>query len=897
MFDLEKSIKNWRKRLRKHPGLEPGYIEELESHLRDKIDTLNSRENLSEQAAFEKAVRQMQDVDEIAEEYHRARTKAPTEPPWKTRSRITTLLPNFLKITLRNMKRKKGYAFINIFGLAIGLAACLLMVLYIRFELSFDQFHSNKNQIYRVVTPIYTSEGSSAGKVQTNGWPIGQLLEQNYPEIKNSIYIRSESHSIKHDNHYYFENTLIASRDFLTVFDFDLLKGNPQTALSQPNSIVITRDLKTKYFGDRPALGQSLVIEDSLQYTVTGVAENVPENSHIQFDALFSFSGWVNRHPTFNTSSHWLDLNMHNYVKVRKGTDIKGLKAKIKNIYMDGAGSYFKDLDMRPEVNLEPLGDVYLYSDYGNGLGPQSDINYLYLLGGIALFVLVIACINFMNLSTARSLERAKEVGIRKVVGSDQKTLITQFLTESTLTAFFGMLLAIALAIWGLPYFNALTQNSFTYADLISPAMGLTLLGFIGIVGFLAGLYPAFILSDFKPVQVLKDSYIKTGRGASLRKGLVVFQFAISGFLIMCTIVVVKQLHYMQNQELGFEKDQIAVLDARRTGLNSEQNKKDTYRTLKQELLNSPNISQVSATLAPPGRSGWRSILAYGEGQTPDQRFSIEYLPVDYNYIPMFDLKVLAGRTFSKEHGKDAREGVVINKAAVQQFEWKNAQSALGKHVTTLNSLLDDPVIGVIDNYHHHGLQEKIQPLVMVIEPQYYKYIAVKFSAQNASNVIDHMKATWKQFFPGYSFDYFFLDREYAQQYQQQRRLAGVYGTFAVFAIVIACLGLFGLTAFSTAKRTKEIGIRKVLGASVQNIILLISRDFLWLVGLAFLIASPLAYLFMSNWLQDFAFRTSIGFGIFLITALVYLLITVLTISWQSVKAALTNPVNSLRSE
>jgi len=895
MFNLEKAIQNWRKDLEKHPGFEPGHVEELESHLRDKIETLMANKDLSEEEAFESAVRKLEDVDEIAEEYHRARSLQHKKPSWKRRSWVPVLLPNFLKITLRNFKRKKGFAFINIVGLAIGLAACLLMVLYINFELSFDRFHTKKERIYRVVTDISRPDGGNHQQYSTNGWPIGFILETEYPEVEEQVFMRAfPQYSIKHDNRYYFENTLLADGDFFRLFDFRLVEGNPGTALSKPGQIVITEKLQEKFFGGTSALGKSLVLNDSLNFTVTGVLENVPEHSHLQFDALVSFKSWTQHIPSFGPSGGWMNVNVNNYVLLKDGINVSEFEHKIKNIYMDGAGERISEFGYHVEAGLEPLEQIYLQSEYGNRLGPSSDISYLYLLGAIAVFILVIACINFMNLSTARSLERAKEVGIRKVVGSNKSMLIRQFLTESTLTTLLAIILGLIICYLALPYFNQLTENSFMISDLLTPNMGLTLLGFIVIVGLFSGLYPAFVLSDFRPVQVLRSNYMSSGRGTNLRRGLVVFQFAISGFLIICTIVVFKQLNFMQQHDLGFQKDQIVVMDTRRALASI---RPDQYQTVKQELLKDPTISNVTATLATPGRSGWNSILAYSEIQDEDESFRIEYLPVDYDYVSTFNLEIIAGRDFSRDFPTDARRGVIINEAAVEAFGWQNPGEALNKNIITVADFLNDPVVGVIKNYHHHDLKESIQPLVMKIKPNQFSYFAIKFNATNPSSVIEHMQNVWNQFFTGYTFNYFFLDEDYERQYRQQERLAAIYGTFSSFAIFIACLGLLGLVTFSTSKRTREIGIRKVMGATAMNIIFLLTREFLILVILAILIASPLAYIFISEWLQDFAFRTEIGIGIFLITFLIAVLISILAISWQAGKAAFMNPVESIRTE
>ena len=892
-FNLEEAIKELLKRLKKYKSVEPSSLEEIKSHLYDKIESLQEQ-GLTEEDAFEQAKQGvLKDAEEVANEFQKTRSRKPLVD--SNGSWVFMLLPNFVKTSIRSMNRNRGFAFLNIAGLTIGLASCLLMVLYINHELSFDKFHSKKDRIYRVLTHTKALESDGGGTNITTGWPIGQILASDYPEIEDVVYIRNfPEYTIKHQGQYFQERSMIANQSFLDVFDFNVLEGNPERALTSPNQVVITNRLKQKYFGEELALGKTLTLQDSLIFTVSGVVEDIPKNSHITFDFLISFPSWLLGQTEFNTTSHWLDWNMNNYIMIKEGTDVTELEEKIAGIYMDGVGDYFTSLGFRAEVGLEPLTDIYLLSGIGNNLGPRSSLNTLYLLSGIAAFILLLACINFMNLSTARSLERAKEVGVRKTLGSGKGFLIGQFLSESTIMAFISMLFAIGLAIVAMPYFNELTSNTFVWYNILTPTIVFAMLGLIAFIGFLSGLYPAFVLSSFKPIQALKDNIQNNGSKSGVRKTLVTFQLAISCGLIVCTLVVFEQLNFMQSNDPGFNRDQVIVLNTTQTsGLDQSLQ----YELVKNELQSHSAIHRVSATQATPGRSGWRSILAYGEQQTPDVSTTIEYLSVDYDYVDFFGLELVAGRNFTPELDATSTPGVLVNEAALTAFGWNSADEALGNHVITINGLLNNPVIGVIKNYHQRGLQQDIQPAVYVINPNNYTYYAAAFNPRETTEVIEHLQSVWNTFYAGYNFEYFFLDSDYARLYRRETRLSRIYTTFAIMAILIACLGLFGLTAFSTSRRVKEIGIRKVFGASVFHISLLITKSYFPLIIISFLIAVPFSYLFMNNWLEDFAYRISIGIPVFVITFALIFLVTILTTGSQSLKAALANPVNSLKDQ
>lgn len=805
------------------------------------------------------------------------------------------LLPNFLKVTLRNFSRNKGYTLINITGLAIGLACCILIFLYVRHELSYDRFHENSDRIYRVSSEVIPPQTDELQRFPTVGWPVGRTLENNFPGVEEAAHLRGyPNYSILHEGEYHFEDMIHADQAFLDIFSFPFVEGDPEGALAEPYSIVITQDLKQKFFAGQPAVGRELTFEDSLSFTVSGVIENVPRNSHLQFDLLISFATLESQNPQITSGSGWMNLNMHNYLLLNENTDASDLREQIAGLYAEQIGGQLEQMGYEANLRMESLGDIYLRSDFGNSLGPSSDINYVYLLSAIGLFILVIACVNFMNLATARSTERAREVGIRKAMGSSRLALSAQFIAESVLTTLLALAAALGLVSLFLPEFNELTGQQFALAEFFNPAVlpFYILLGLL--VGTAAGLYPALVLSGYNPLHVLSHFNVTARGSTAFRKGLVVFQFAISCILILGTLVVLRQLNYMQEQNLGFNSEQVLVMDARQTDGDTVASR---YETIKQELSRHPAVETASAALATPGRNGWQGQVAYPEGGSPEESVSTEYLAVDHDYVSTLGLTIVAGRDFSRAFQTDAEESLVVNEAAVEAFGWETPENAVGKRIDSPSGYPAGEVIGVVENYHHHGLQQDIRPIVMDINPGSFRFLALRFQPGSTAGVIDHSEEIWNQFFQGYPMDYFFLDQDFARQYRSERRLSRIFGVFTVLAIFIACMGLFGLATFSARKRAREIGIRKVLGATARNVVMLMTKDFLLLVGIAFLIALPVAYYATEQWLQGFANRIEPGIGLFATTGLIALAVAVISVSWQSLRAAYQNPVNSIRSE
>ena len=885
-FDLEKAIAAWRHSLRLNRAFLREDLDELESHLRDHVEVL-VRQGSDAKDAYYKAVKRLGSYGELTSEYRKVRfgrskrkRNVLKESIWRI-----AMLKNYLKTTLRNLRRHKGFAAINLIGLAAGLAGCLLIGLYVQDELAYDRLHDKGDRIYRL--------GHS-----TVGWPYGRIVEAEYPEVEKVVYLRAwPTFSIEHAGQHFFESMLYADAGFFDLFDFPLLEGNARTALKEPYTLVLSEALAQKFFGGERALGRTLMLSDSLQFTVSGVAR-VPQRSHIQFDALLSFETLRARNADWfeqEMTSGWLDLNVVNYVLLHEGTDAEAFAAKVRNLPQERAGDILSRWGASAyQLDLEPMNRIYLHSDNGNQLGPQSTITYVYLLGTVGLFLLLIAVVNFVNLTTARSVERAKEVGVRKVVGSNRGALIRQFLVESFFMCSLAVILALGLAWLALSFFNELALKQYAAGHLFSLQVALALAGLAVVVGFLAGVYPALSLSAFLPIAVLKGRFATGRRGGRLRQGLVVFQFAISGALILGTLIVLSQLRYMQQQDLGFDGEQVVVLDARQAPGQELARRSDA---LKQTLAAHPAVEQVSATWAVPGRNGWRGQLSFPEGWPEGESISLEYVAVDHDFVEMLGLKIVAGRDFDPAFAPDANTAVIINEAAVDAARWASPEEAIGKGFTSPGSgKPDGVVIGVVEDYHHHGLQQRIEPMMFGIRPGNGLF-ALRIEAAEAGSVVTHLEQTWTEFFAGYPFAFFFLDEDFARQYEQEQRLMRIFSTFAALTILIACLGLFGLAAFTATQRTKEIGVRKVLGASVTQIVLLLCKDFLKWVLVAFLVAAPIAYYAMSKWLEDFAYRTAIGFEIFLVGGIFLLLVALVTVSYQAVKAALSHPVQSLRYE
>jgi putative ABC transport system permease protein len=807
------------------------------------------------------------------------------------------MLFNYFKIALRTLARHKGFASINIIGLALGLTSGILILIYVLDELSFDTFHTKADRILRVGTDMTdVNTGAINGTIETNGWPIGKLMEQNFPEVEKVVYISNSSMQVNHDNKRFDERLFYTGDAFFSMFDFPLVKGDANAALSKPYSIVLTESAEKKYFGDVDALGKTMTLNDSLLFQVTGVMKDVPRQSHMQFSMLISFSTYETRNSGFSYDDGWGNLNVRNYVLLKEGVDQEALKAKVANLYMDHVKDEMKQWGMYMYVRTEPLADIYLKTKRGNGMGSLGSLDRLYIVSGIALFVILLACINFINLATARSTHRAKEVGLRKVVGSSRGSLIQQFLGESFVLTVISLIVAIALLGIVLPLFNLVLNKDYTLSWLAHPSVLIGMAALMGIITLLAGYYPAVVISSLRPSEVLKGKLTTSQRGVRLRKFLVVFQFSISTGLIICTFTILSQLDYMLNRNLGFNSHQVLVVDADkvsdRGGMGSS-----GASPFKNDLQQLSSVEDVTFTNAVPGRPGWMGQWAHAADRPDDGSIGMEYMTIDEDYLKTLGLTLVAGRNFELNRPSEIEDGLIINETAVDKLGWGTPEDAIGKKIDSPSKHPAGTVIGVVKDYHEEGLQELIYPMAMDYNPSRSRYYAIKFKPMGTADLLKEMETLWKKHHDGFEFKYFFLDENFAKQYRSEERLANLFTAFSVITVVIAMMGLVGLISFMVNSRTKEIGIRKVLGASVASITQLLSKDFLKLVFIAIIIATPMAWYLMKGWLDKFAYRTDTHFWMYAAAGIITLGIALFTVSFQSIKAALTNPTDSLRSE
>ncbi|MGD2087075.1 MAG: ABC transporter permease [Candidatus Aminicenantes bacterium] len=806
------------------------------------------------------------------------------------------MLKNYFKSALRNMARRKGYSLINITGLAIGMACCLLILMFVNDELNCDNYNENADRIYRINGSYrYGGRDFQFGTVSA---PMAAALIDEFPEVEDAVRFRNKgSYIIKFEDKSFTERRVIFSdTTIFNVFTIPLRQGDPKTALREPYTIVLSKKTAGKYFGTENPLGKILKLDNDKDYKVTGVFTDIPHNSHFHFDIIASLASLEE-----SRSPSWLQDNFFTYILLKPGASPKALEAKfpglIKKYFAPEIekflGQSMETLitkgDVRVEFYLQPLLRIHLYSDLMSELEPNSDIRYVYIFSAIALFILAIASINFMNLSTARSASRAKEVGLRKVLGSVRRQLIGQFLVESLVMSIAAMVIALMLVNLALPYFNSLSGKELTTADNYNGVMVLSMLVITLLTGLLAGFYPAFFISAFHPISVLKGRLKSGVKSGSLRSILVVFQFTVSIILIIGTLVVMNQLNYIQNKKLGFDKDRVLILHY--AYLLDQQ-----AQTFKNEMLKYPQIKNaaVSSFLPVPSSRWGGAVSPEGKWDT-ETSTSVQHWTVDYDYISTLGMKLAAGRNFSKSNPTDT-SAVIINQAAAKQFGW---EKSLGKRLDRFfgeGETESYTVIGVVEDFHFESLRNTIAPVLLYLGHT-GNLISFRINTENIARTIDLLRDKWEQFLPGQPFEYSFMDERFDQVYQTEQRLGKIFGTFALLAIFVGCLGLFGLAAFISEQRTKEIGIRKVLGASIPSIIRLLSLEFVRLVGTATLIAWPLAYFIMNQWLREFAYKTSLSIWIFLAAGISAVTIALLTVGYQSVKTALTDPVKSIQYE
>lgn len=776
-----------------------------------------------------------------------------------------TMIAHYLKTALRHILRHKIYSFINIVGLAIGIACCLLITLWIFDELSYDKFHKDADSIYHVLAH------TDVKNIQVTPTLLAPTLKENFPEIVDVTRYDwlFQDILLSYENKAFNEKGLrLVDPSFFKIFTFPFLQGNPDTALNDPYSIVVSEAVAEKYFSNKDPMGKTLTMNNQHQFTVTGVIENVPRNSTLQFDMVIPIE---HRISTTDKSwyTHWNNFFLFTFIKLRDNCKVDDINRKIADIAQIHGS--------RKDTVLTILPFIVRYFFF------YSDVKYIYIFSAVAIFILVIACINFINLSTARSANRAKEISMRKIVGAYRKNIIFQFLSESLILSFTALIFALILVELLLPFFNTITEKELSLNNSLILPLSIGLALFSGIA---AGGYPALFLSAFHPVKILKGKMASGSKSSALRKVLVVVQFSLSILLIISAFVIYKQIDYMKHLSVGYDKELIVSISM---GGGSEQ----YYHVFKNELLDDARILGVTGTASGMPYFDWHTSGWHWEGKDPNKELSVCYNMIDYDFVETLKLELLEGRDFSREVSSDVSAVFLVNE---EMMKLMGVKSAVGATLTQVD--ITGKIIGVIKNFHFQPFNNQIEPLVLELIPEKILDILIRIKPGNITSTLTFIKETWKKVIPMYPFEYSFLDEDFDRlSFRDIERTNKLINSFTILAIIISCLGLFGLASFMAEQRTKEIGIRKVLGASVSSIVLLLSKEFIKWVLIATIISLPIGYFAMSIWLQDFAYRTNISFWIFLLSAAVALLIAMLTVSYQSIKAALANPIDSLRYE
>jgi putative ABC transport system permease protein len=793
------------------------------------------------------------------------------------------MIKNYIRSAFRNLWKHRGYSSLNILGLTIGMSACFLIFLYVHFELSYDDFHSKIDRIYQLNCDIKTP--TETMNIPVCSAPMAINAKDEFPEIEKAVRFDPRSLLLRRGEIKFQEDkAVLADSTFFEVFDFPLLQGDPRTALTEPYSIVLSQSTAKKYFADANPMGQTLLMNDAGKpVNVTGVMKDMPENTLLKADLFLSKS--TSRREDSSEDQRWGNFGMYSYLLLKPNTNPKALEKKFPAFLEKRDGKQMKEIQMFFTLTLQPLKDVYLRSGT-RGAQDTGNMANIYIFSVVGAFILLIACINFVNLTTARSTERAKEVGIRKVVGAERGQLTNQFLGESIVQAIIAFILAVGVTALLIPLFNFLAGKTISTGLFHHPDYILALFGIAVGIGLLAGIYPALVLSAFQPITVLKGRFATGNRGMLLRRGLVVFQFTISIAFIAATLIVYSQLTYMRSQDLGFSNQQMIVVN---TQGNAHK------KALNDEIRRIPGVLSTAMSSSVPG-GGNPTAYSQVENVKGDMQIAnLELYFVDFDYLPQFKMKIIAGRAFSRDFGTDTTQAMILNESAVKLFGYHSPQDAIGRKFDQWGR--KGQIIGVVKDFHFRSLQTEIKPLSFRIEPNGCNLISANVRTADLKNTIAALESKWKTVIPDRPFSYYFADEFFNRQYMDEDRFGKLFLNFAVLAIFISCLGLLGLASYSTLQRTKEIGVRKVLGASVTGIVNLLSKEFMLLVIIAFFIATPITWFFMASWLKDFYYRISVQWWIFVLAGIAAFLIAWLTISYQAIKAAMTNPVKSLRTE
>jgi len=810
------------------------------------------------------------------------------------------MIKNFLNVAIRNIGRQRFYSILNVLGLAVGITCTLLIILYIQTELSYDDFYENADRIFRL-----NNENNIGGKIDkycNAPRPISPTMKEIYPEIEASTRVCGVNGLYGHTADLYYDENLVVSRNifavdstFFDVFTNEFVEGSAQEAFSVRNAIIISESLAERIFGDEDPYQKTISIENAFDLVVTAVFKDHPGRTHFPYDALVP---WIGAYRPGEENA-WYGWQVYHYFLLAKGADPKDLEAKFPEFYDTYMKEALDRLNGTSTLSLQPLQSIRLHSNLIWEMYPNGDIIYIYVFSIIAVFLLLIACINYMNLATARSARRSREVGLRKVFGSNRKSLIMQFLFESILMATAAAVISLVLAELLLPVFNNITSLGLKISLVTQPEylFGTLLLGIF--VGLLAGIYPAFFLSHFKPVQTLKSETVKGVQGALFRKILIIIQFTISIALIIGTLLVIKQLMYAKNKDLGFNKEFLMAIN-----INDRQIEQQ-MQTLKQELVSHQGIVSAASSFNMPGTTFNRSPVRAETNEGDIQQMSSQFMQIDYDYLETMEMEIAEGRNFSRELDNTWFNSVLVNEAAVKKFGW---DEPIGKRVVAFTDSLGEDtfatIVGVVKDFHSSSIKQEIHPIIiwLITDDMQYRYrenlrLFVRIKPENYRNTIDYINDVWNQFSPDEPIKSDFVDDQLNRLYLAEEKLINLFGYFTFITIFIACLGLFGLAAFTAEQRTKEIGMRKVLGASVFQIISLLTKDFSRLVAFSFIIACPISYVVMKGWLQNFAYRTTMSLWVFIISGILALIIALVTVSVQTFKSATSNPVKALKYE
>lgn len=799
------------------------------------------------------------------------------------------MLKNLFTISFRTIRKDKTYSILNITGLTIGITCSLFLLMYILHELSYDRYHENARNIYRVVSDIKETDNAFVWAVAQI--PLAEELRDNYPEVKNAVRFFGTGRTLykNGDKQFYEEEFYLADSTVFDMFTYRFLHGDPATALDNPFSIVLTEKAANRYFSEvSSALGQSIQNQQGEEFKVTGIMEDVPLNSHFIFDGLISRS----TRPNFQGS--WGNFGVFTYIHLPENYDLSKMYASLDKVIKEKVDPIFEQFGIKIKYQLQPILDIHLYSKIQDEAEAGGDITYIYIFGSVAAFMLIIACINYMNLATARSVNRAREVGVRKVMGSRRRQLIAQFIAESVVIALIAMVLSLILIYALLPFFNNLANKSLPFSYILQGPVFLSLLGIVLFVGIVGGSYPAFYLSAFNPVNVLKGKLTAKGGNALFRKFLVVFQFAISIFMLISTLVVFDQLQFMRNKDLGFDKERVVRLSL------DERELREKSQVLVDRLKQTPEVAAVGMASSSPGSGIGKLLLKVedNEGKLTDR--GVDLYSADFDYVKTMGMEIVEGRDFSRDIQSDTTYAVLVNEAMVKRMSW---DEPLGKKFIFAGggpngTDIEKRVVGVVKDYHQNSLYDPIEPLMIVLDDDNGN-LFVRTAEGDIRQSVEALEKAWKEIFPTYTFAYNFLDADFNSQYKADEKRSQIFTAFSALTIVIACLGLLGLAAFTTEQRTKEIGVRKVIGASVQHLVMLVSREFFILVGIGMILAFPVAWYFTSDWLQNFAYRIDLEseWPTFVLSALLAFVITLVTVGYHVVRAASANPVSSLRDE